>query len=486
MSHGLCMFDTDGRLVICNDRYATLYGLPPRPHAAGDLAQAKSCRTASSAASIRSMGARAYVQRRMELVAGGKDDVDIVELQDGRVISILHHPMSDGGWVSTHQDITEQRRTEARIRHLARHDMLTNLPNRMYFREQLAEVRDSAPSGARRWRCFASTSIISRPSTTRSATRVGDEVLNGVAKRLLDNSRMGDVVARLGGDEFVVLTGTLASPADAAALADRITKAMAEPFVVGGHDVVIGASVGIAVAPGDGTDADALLRNADLALYRAKDDGRGTYHFFQSGLDAALQRRLNLEVGAAPSRSPSGQLGLSFLPFYSLPENRISGFEALLRWHHPARGTILPEELIPLAEETGLIVPIGEWVLKEACAAAARWPHHVRVAVNLSPVQFNIPRSRRARPLRARCERAQSRPSGVRDQRAALLGPSERRSRRSAGCTRPAYASPWTTSAPAIRRSRISVPSPSTRSRSIAPSLATSPRTTIAWRSSRR
>ena len=286
MSHGLCMFDKDCKLVICNDRYATLYGLPRDLMKPGTpLKEILQNRIDRGIHPV--MGARAYVERRLELVAAGKDAVDIVELQDGRVISVLHHPISDGGWVSTHQDVTEQRRAEARIHHLARHDMLTDLPNRMYFREQLADVE----MRTKRRETLALLCIDLDHFKNVNDTlghAVGDEVLKGVAKRLLDNSRMGDVVARFGGDEFVILTGALAAPASAAALADRITKAMAEPFAVDGHDVVIGASVGIAVAPDDGTDADTLLRNADLALYRAKAEGRGTYHFFQSGLDATF------------------------------------------------------------------------------------------------------------------------------------------------------------------------------------------------------
>jgi predicted signal transduction protein with EAL and GGDEF domain len=228
-----------------------------------------------------------------------------------------------------------------------------------------------------------------------------------VADRMRASCRQGDVVARLGGDEFAVLSGVLARPEDAAVLAERIVRQIADPFVFNGHNIMIGASVGIAVAPGDGADTDTLLKNADLALYRAKDEGRGAYHFFEKGMDAALQARrvLELELGRAIA---GNEFRLVFQPLLNLAENRICGLEALIRWHHPERGTIAPTEFVPVAEETGLIVPIGEWVLREACAAAANWPDDVNVAVNLSTVQFrnrNLPQH-----IRAALERSGLRP----------------------------------------------------------------------------
>ena len=216
---------------------------------------------------------------------------------------------------------------------------------------------------------------------------IGDALLKAVAARLLHACREDDMVARFGGDEFSVLHGPLANPAAASALADRIVKAMAEPFDIYDHQIMIGASVGIAVGPHDGSDADTLLKCADLALYRAKADGRGAYHFFEKGMDDLLQERLALEVGLRRALT-LGEFELVFQPLFSLLENRVCCLEALLRWRHPERGVVLPDEIIPVAEETGLIVPIGEWVLRQACLEAAKWPSNVRVAVNLSPIQF--------------------------------------------------------------------------------------------------
>jgi diguanylate cyclase (GGDEF)-like protein len=216
---------------------------------------------------------------------------------------------------------------------------------------------------------------------------IGDAVLVEVAARLKNCCRGADVVARLGGDEFAVLIGPLNEPSVAAILCDRIVRAIAEPFDIEDHRVLIGASIGIAVSPDDGLDAATLMKNADLALYRAKNDGRSTFHFFEKGMDAALQERRAIEVGLRHALA-NGDLRLVFQPFLSLVDNRICGLEALLRWYHPDRGMVAPEAFVPIAEETGLIVPIGEWVLREACAAAATWPQDVHVAVNLSPVQF--------------------------------------------------------------------------------------------------
>jgi diguanylate cyclase (GGDEF)-like protein len=385
MSQGLCMFDGRQRLIICNDNYARLYGLPADKVKPGTpLADILAHRIEHGVHPVG--GGEAYVQRRIELANSGKEGVDVVELQDGRVISVLHHPMEGGGWVSTHQDITEQRQQEERIRHLARHDALTDLPNRLLFRE----IMDGAELRVRRGESLAVLAIDLDHFKSVNDTLghgIGDQVLSVVATRLRACCRDGDAVARLGGDEFAVLTNRLDNATDAAVIAARIVKGMSEPFDVDGRQISIGASIGIAVAPGDGTTAESLLKNADLALYRAKNDGRGAYHFFERGMDAALQERRLLEVALRQALA-RGEFRLVFQPLFNLKESRISGFETLLRWDHPERGPIPPADFIPVAEDTGMIVAIGEWVLREACRIAAHWPERVNVAVNLSTVQF--------------------------------------------------------------------------------------------------
>jgi diguanylate cyclase (GGDEF)-like protein len=215
---------------------------------------------------------------------------------------------------------------------------------------------------------------------------VGDEVIKQAAVRLWGTTRETDLLARLGGDEFALLLRPIEGTDMAAKVADRIVKAMRVPMNIGGQQIEIGASVGIAVGPGDGITTDQLVKNADLALYKAKAEGRSTYHFFEAGMDAELQQRRSIEAGLRLAMQRD-ELRLMFQPLLSLEENRVSCVEALLRWDHDDR-TISPTEFVPVAEETGLIVPIGEWVLHEACQTAATWPEDVRVAVNLSPVQF--------------------------------------------------------------------------------------------------
>ena len=297
-----------------------------------------------------------------------------------------HHPMKDGGWVSTHEDITEQRQNEARIRHLARHDALTDLPNRIQFLEEMAQ----AEAGISRGEMAAVLCIDLDHFKAINDTlghAMGDAVLKQVSARLWGTTRETDILARLGGDEFSLLLRPIEGPRDAAIIAERIIKAVAAPFSINGHQILIGASVGIAIAPSDGVTTDALMKNADLAVYRAKSDGRSAFHFFESGMDATLQQRRVIEAGLKLAL-PNKELRLVFQPLVGLAENRITCFEALLRWDHPERGAISPAEFIPVAEDTGLIVPIGEWVLREALRTAATWPGNVRVAVNLSPIQF--------------------------------------------------------------------------------------------------
>jgi len=215
----------------------------------------------------------------------------------------------------------------------------------------------------------------------------GDKLLKIVADRLRGLVRDTDTIARMGGDEFVIVQSAIADPADATSLAQRVIKLMSEPYDLDGQQAVIGASIGISVGPGDGSSPDKLLRNADLALYRAKGDGRGTFRFFEPAMDLQMQTRRILEQELRKAL-PAGEFELYYQPVVNLVSNEISGFEALLRWHHPTQGMIAPATFIPLAEEIGFIVPLGEWVIRQACAAAARWPGDLRVAVNISAVQF--------------------------------------------------------------------------------------------------
>jgi diguanylate cyclase (GGDEF)-like protein len=385
MSQGLCMFDANQRLVVCNSQYASIYGLTPELTAPGTtLAEILRVRIENGIYSR--SGKDAYIRRRIDLVANGADAVDVVELQDGRIIQVLHHPMADGGWVSTHQDITRQHRNEQRVEHLARHDTLTDLPNRAQFGEHM----EAADARIRRGEIMALLCIDLDHFKTVNDTlghTFGDAVLKEAGERLRVCCRESDRAARLGGDEFAVLIGPLEQELDAAVLARRIVAAMSEPFVIDGRDISIGASIGIAVSPQDGSDAETLFRNADLALYRAKGDGRSNFHFFEPAMDAALQERRRVEAGLRRALL-NRELRLVFQPLLGLADNRIAGFEALLRWYDSDLGNVSPDLFIPVAEETGLIVPIGEWVLREACLTATAWPDHVRVAVNISPVQF--------------------------------------------------------------------------------------------------
>jgi diguanylate cyclase (GGDEF)-like protein len=385
MPQGLCMFDAERRLVICNKQYANHYRLPPELLKPGTSLDAILDHRVKNG--VFPLGQHdTYVQDRHSVLERGKDETHVVEFQDGRILSVSHHPMPDGGWVATQDDITEQRKHEERIRHVARHDSLTDLPNRLMFRELMETAEKHITRGG-------SLTVLAIDLDHFKAVNdtlghgVGDLVLREVAARLRTCCRDGDVVSRLGGDEFAILANRLEEVTDAAAIAARIIKHIGEPFEIDGHQISIGASIGISVAPGDGKTAEELLKNADLALYRAKDNGRAAYHFFEKGMDAALQQRRALELGLRHALT-GGEFRLVFQPLFNLELGRVCCLEALLRWYSPDRGTIPPNEFIPIAEESGLIVPIGEWVLREACRAATAWPADVRVAVNLSTVQF--------------------------------------------------------------------------------------------------
>ncbi|WP_423065754.1 EAL domain-containing protein [Devosia sp. CN2-171] len=383
ISQGLCMYDPKGRLVICNQPYQRIYNLPERLLRPGTQLDDILGHLFDEGMQA-GVNREEYIAWRRAMIARGEYGKNIHEL-NGRTIMMQHHPMKDGGWVTTHEDITEQRQHEERIRHLARHDALTQLPNRVQFLEEMAAAEPGLERGDRIAVLCIDLDHFKSVNDTLGHS-LGDKLLQQVSARLWGATREDDVLARLGGDEFALLLRDIQSPSEAAAIADRIVKAMSNPFTIDGHQLVIGTSVGIAMAPQDGDTAEILMKNADLALYRAKNEGRSTYHFFEPGMDAAIQKRRIIEAGLRLALA-SGEFRLVYQPLVALQENRIACFEALLRWDSD-RGVISPAEFIPVAEETGLIVQIGEWVLREACRTAATWPSDVRVAVNLSAVQF--------------------------------------------------------------------------------------------------
>ena len=298
----------------------------------------------------------------------------------------MNHPTADGGWVATHEDITEQKRAEERISYAAHHDALTGLPNRKLFCEQLEQALKRVRRGERLAVLYLDLDHLKRVNDTLGHP-VGDKLLKGVADRLRGCVRDIDLVARLSGDEFAIIQSSLDRPSDAADLAMRAREAIHEPFDLDGHEVTVDISVGISIAPNDATDLNELLKTADIALYEAKNTGRGTYCFYQTEMNERMQARGKLERDLQ-SALTNGEFELFYQPIVSLEDNKIKTFEALLRWRHPERGLVSPTEFIPLAEETGLIVPLGEWVLRTACAEAAKWPDDISVAVNVSAIQL--------------------------------------------------------------------------------------------------
>jgi diguanylate cyclase (GGDEF)-like protein len=386
MSQGVVFFNRHSSLVVCNRRYGEVYKLPPDAIRPGTTLAEIVDHCLAVGSNVTNMTRADYLTFRRAAVQPGQPHHSIAELQDGRTIAVQTQPMPDGGWVTTHEDITERRKAEAQIAYVAQHDVLTGLANRALFQERIGQ----ALAGAQRGTGFAVLFLdLDRFKSVNDTLghKVGDDLLRGVATRLRATVREIDTVARLGGDEFVILQIGINAPDDAAQLAERILTAFREPYVSGEHRLVAGTSIGVAFAPNDGDSADLLLKNADLALYIAKGEGRGTFRFFEPEMDANVQNRhgLELDLREAVAR---GELELHYQPIINVQSGRVCAFEALLRWNHPVRGQIAPADFIPIAEESRLIVPIGEWVVREACRQAAEWPDAIHVAVNLSPVQF--------------------------------------------------------------------------------------------------
>ncbi len=384
MSQGLCLFDAQNRLEVVNRRFFDIFGL-----ARNKIQPGVSFREILELSVARQNHAGKTVDELLaeltDFMRRSSNGTHFYELSDGRVVACAYNTTSDGGWVATYEDVTERRQAETKIMHMARHDALTNLPNRLLFREQMEQ---SLARGEKLAVLFIDLDRFKNVNDTLGHP-VGDALLCAVTKRLQLAVRGADTVARLGGDEFAIIQ-IGGRPTDATELAARIIDSISQVFDVHGHQVMIGTSVGIAIAPTDGNEPDQLLRNADMALYRAKSEGRGTYHFFQPEMDAQMQARRALELDLRKALL-AGEFELYYQPLIDLKSDKVSGFEALVRWNHPERGLIGPDDFIPVAEEIGLIVPIGDWVLKQACRDAMTWPGKLSVAVNLSAAQFRSP-----------------------------------------------------------------------------------------------
>jgi diguanylate cyclase (GGDEF)-like protein len=385
MSQGLVMFDSSARLIVCNERFLELYGLSSETIRPGcTFREILDQRVA--AGSLFAHDVDQHIAEILAEVGRGVDFSTTVTLRDGRIICGANHPLADGGWVATLEDITEEKRAEERIVHAAHHDALTGLPNRILFAMQLEQALKRVGRGERIAVLYIDLDHLKRVNDTLGHP-IGDKLLKGIANRLLGCIRDIDTAARLSGDEFAIIQSSIDQPSDAAALATRIRDAIRTPIDLNGHQVVVDISIGISIAPDDGIELDELLKTADIALYEAKNAGRGTYCFYETDMNERMQIRGKLEQDLRRALA-NGEFELFYQPIVKLQDNTISAFEALLRWNHPDRGIVSPAEFIPVAEEMGLIIPLGEWVLRTACAEAATWPSEINVSVNVSPLQL--------------------------------------------------------------------------------------------------
>ena len=387
MSQGLCLYNSEARLQVANRRFCEIFDISPELVVPGMTME--DVLGLSVAAGNHGERTVADLLAERERSMAQHEGNYLQHLSDGRIIAIAQRPTSDGGWLVTCEDVTEQQRAESQIAFMARHDALTRLPNRTLLAEriELAVAQVGRGSG---FAVFCLDLDNFKQVNDTLGHPVGDELLCAVADRLNACVREIDTVARLGGDEFAVIQCGVQGGEEAERLARRIVECVGAPYELNGHRVVVGCSVGISMSPGDGTTGEKLLKNADVALYRAKMEGRGTWRFFEPAMDASLQRRRAIELDLREAMVKD-EFSLYYQPLYDLHLDRICGFEALLRWHHPKRGLVAPDQFIPIAEEIGLIGPLGEWVLNRACEQAVTWPSEMKLAVNVSAVQFRDP-----------------------------------------------------------------------------------------------
>lgn len=386
MSHGLCMLDQQDRLQVWNERFLELLHLRNAPVRVG-MRISQLVRYSMRAGNHKGRRARQIFNELVHSL-GHNSSGQVQTSPDGdRTIALSRRMMSDGGSVIILEDVTERKRAQERIAHLAKYDELTGLANRTQFRERINAILTDMQKHENILAIHLIDLDRFKSINDTLGHPIGDKLLKEVALRLIHIMGSADKITRFGGDEFVVLQTAIQNHQDMQELAQCLVKALEDPFEIEGHRIDIGASIGIAMAPLDGIDVDQLLKKADMALYAAKRGGGGAHCFFAATMEEAAQERRALELDLREALATE-QFHLHFQPLIDLRTGRVTTCEALLRWTHPVRGNVPPSVFIPVAEETGLIIALGEWVLNHACAEAATWPHGIKVAINLSPVQF--------------------------------------------------------------------------------------------------
>ena len=381
MTQGLSMYDAEQRLVVANTRFAEIYGLSPEQVRPGTTAREILEHRIANGTSA-GISPDDYIKRVF------RETADVQTLPDGRIISIQRQWLPDGSVLTTHEDITDRRQNEAKVAFMAHHDLLTGLPNRTFFMEKIEEAGARLRRRGEAFTVFMLDLDRFKDVNDSLGHPAGDALLKEMAERLRASLRETDVLARLGGDEFAILQSGEPDQRDAAImLAVRIVEIVAKPFDLDGRKVSVGTSIGISLAPQDGVDPDELLKRADLALYRTKAAGRNGFNFFNPEMtaEADARHRLENELRDALARD---QFELHYQPVVDVMTREPRGAEALIRWRHPTRGLVAPDRFISLAEDTGLIVQLGAWILRQACVDAASWPPHIKLAINLSAVQF--------------------------------------------------------------------------------------------------